>query len=110
MKHAVLGVGAIGGLMGVALEFIGERVTLVVRPEKLPTYPRQLSLEQPTRTIPAAARPVSKLTEAVDVLWIATKTYQLQARARQRGSDPTNGCPLVKRRRPRRDAALTLRR
>jgi 2-dehydropantoate 2-reductase len=79
MKHAVLGLGAIGGLMGVALEFIGEQVTLVVRPEKLPNYPRQLTLEQPTRTISAAARPVSKLTEAVDVLWIATKTYQLQA-------------------------------
>ncbi len=79
MKHAVLGVGAIGGLMGVALESIGEQVMLVVRSEKLPGYPRQLTLQQPTRTISATARPVSKLTEPVDVLWIATKTYQLQA-------------------------------
>ncbi len=95
MKHAVLGVGAIGGLMGVALEFIGEQVTLVVRAEKLPTYPRQLSLEQPTRTIPAAARPVSKLTEAVDVLWIATKTYQLEAALASVEAIPRTVVPLL---------------
>ena len=95
MKHAVLGVGAIGGLMGVALEFIGEQVTLVVRAEKLPDYPRQLSLEQQARTISAVARPVSKLTEAVDVLWIATKTYQLEPALASVETIPRTVVPLL---------------
>lgn len=95
MKHAVLGVGAIGGLMGIALEFIGEQVTLVVRAEKLPDYPRQLVLEQPARTISAVARPVSKLTEAVDVLWIATKTYQLEPALATVETIPRTVVPLL---------------
>lgn len=95
MKHAVLGLGAIGGLMGVALEFIGEQVTLIVRPEKLPNYPQQLTLEQPTRTISAAARPVSKLTATVDVLWIATKTYQLEAALASVETIPRTVVPLL---------------
>lgn len=79
MKHAILGVGAIGGLMAVALSSLGEDVTLIVRPEKVASFPRQLTLEQPDRTITAAAHAVvSQLNEVVDVLWIATKTYQLE--------------------------------
>lgn len=78
MKHAVLGAGAIGGLMAVALASIGEDVTLVVRPEKLSNYPGSLTLAQPGETITADAHAVSRLTELVDVLWIATKTYQLE--------------------------------
>jgi 2-dehydropantoate 2-reductase len=77
MKHAVLGVGAVGGLIATALEFLGEDVVLLVRQDKLSGYPQRLTLQQPERTITAAAHPVSKLSEAVDVLWIATKTYQL---------------------------------
>lgn len=78
MKHAILGIGAIGGLIATALEFIGEDVILVVREKSLSHYPERLTLEQPDRTITAAAHPVSKLSSAVDVLWIATKTYQLE--------------------------------
>jgi 2-dehydropantoate 2-reductase len=95
MKHAVLGVGAIGGLMATALEFVGEEVTLIVRPEKLSSYPEQLSLQQPDRTITAEAHPVSKLTEAVDVLWIATKTYQLEAALASVIAAPTVVFPLL---------------
>jgi 2-dehydropantoate 2-reductase len=79
MKHAILGVGAIGGLMGTALSYVGEEVTLIVRPERLSGYPEMLTLQQPDRTITAPAHSVSKLTEPVDVLWIATKTYQLES-------------------------------
>jgi 2-dehydropantoate 2-reductase len=79
MKHAVLGVGAVGGLVAAALEFVGEDVILMVRPDKLAGYPERLTLEQPDRTITGPAHAVSKLVEPVDVLWIATKTYQLQA-------------------------------
>jgi 2-dehydropantoate 2-reductase len=77
MKHAILGAGAVGGLVGTALSSLGEDVTVVVRPEKLPSYPRNLVLERPSISLTTPARAVATLTEPVDVLWIATKTYQL---------------------------------
>ena len=78
MKHAVLGPGAIGGLMATALGAIGEDVILIVRAEKLAGYPTRLTLEQPNRTITAAVRIAAKLAEPVDVLWVATKAHQLE--------------------------------
>jgi 2-dehydropantoate 2-reductase len=77
MKHAILGAGAIGGLVGTVLSSLGEVVTVVVRPEKLAAYPANLTLERPSGVITAQAKAVARLTEPVDVLWIATKTYQL---------------------------------
>ena len=79
MKHAVLGAGAIGGLMATALSSLGEDVTLIVRADKLAEHPQTLSLEHPSGTITAPAKIVARLTAPVDVLWIATKTYQLEA-------------------------------
>jgi 2-dehydropantoate 2-reductase len=80
MKHAILGVGSIGGLIAVALSSVGEDVTPLLRPEKLASFPKQLTLEQPDRTITAGVHAaVSQLDEVFDVLWIATKTYQLQS-------------------------------
>jgi len=35
MRHAILGAGAIGGLVGTVLGSLGEDVTVIVRPEKL---------------------------------------------------------------------------
>jgi 2-dehydropantoate 2-reductase len=80
MKHAILGAGAIGGLVGTALASIGEDVTMIVRAELLANYPHNLSLERPpgSESLTAAANAVTRLEEPVDVLWIATKTYQLQ--------------------------------
>jgi 2-dehydropantoate 2-reductase len=60
------------------LASLGEDVTVVVRAEKLAGYPANLSLERPSGSLTAAARAVAALTEPVDVLWIATKTYQLE--------------------------------
>ncbi len=79
MKHAILGAGAVGGLVGTVLSSLGEDVTVVVRPEKLPSYPGNLVLERPSGpgSLSAPAKAVATLTEPVDVLWIATKTYQL---------------------------------
>lgn len=79
MKHAILGAGAIGGLIGTVLASLGEDVRVVVRPERLAAYPKQLTLERPSGVLTAPANAVATLTEEVDVLWIATKTYQLQA-------------------------------
>jgi 2-dehydropantoate 2-reductase len=78
MKHAILGAGAIGGLVGTALASLGEDVTVVVRPEALPSYPGNLLLECPSGALTAPAKAVATLTKPVDVLWIATKTYQLE--------------------------------
>src|SRR5208337_4573482 len=79
MKHAILGAGAVGGLVGTALSSLGEDVTVVVRPEKLPSHPGNLVLERVSvsGSLTAPAKAVATLTEPVDVLWIATKTYQL---------------------------------
>ena len=79
MKHAILGAGAIGGLVGTVLSSLGEDVTVVVRPQKLAEYPANLTLERPSGAITAPTKAVATLTEPVDVLWIATKTYQLLA-------------------------------
>lgn len=95
MKHAILGAGAIGGLVGTALAWAGEDVTVVVRPEKLPGYPESLTLERPSGPITAAVKPASALKEPVDVLWIATKAYQLQAALKAVQSPPRFVVPLL---------------
>ncbi len=51
MEHAVLGAGAIGGLVGTAIASLGEGVTVLVRAERLAGYPANLSLERPSGTI-----------------------------------------------------------
>ena len=95
MKHAILGAGAIGGLMGTALGYIGEDVALIVRPEKLPAFPQTLTLHQPDRTVAAPAHPIAKLTVPVDVLWIATKTYQLESALEAIVTPPRVVAPLL---------------
>ena len=95
MKHAILGAGAIGGLVGTALASLGEDVTVIIRPESLPGYPRNLTLERPQGSISAPVKAATTLTEPVDVLWIATKTYQLQTALRAVHALPTCVVPLL---------------
>ena len=95
MKHAILGSGAIGGLVGTVLASLGEDVTVVVRPEKLAGYPANLLLERPSGSLTAPARAVASLTEPVDVLWIATKTYQLQTALEAVRVSPARMVPLL---------------
>ena len=78
MKHTILGAGAIGGLVGTALASLGNEVTLIVRREKVDRYPRELTLQQPNDTLNAKVSIAAELSEPTDVLWIATKTYQLE--------------------------------
>jgi len=95
MKHAILGAGAIGGLIGTALSSLGEDVTVVVRAEKLASYTASLVLERPSDAITAPAKAVATLTKPVDVLWIATKTYQLQSAIETVKSPPRYVIPLL---------------
>ena len=95
MKHAILGAGAIGGLMGTKLASIGEDVIVIVRPDKLSSYPARLTLERPAGTITAPARAVSRLTEPVEALWIATKTFQLSSALESVAVTPQMIIPLL---------------
>jgi 2-dehydropantoate 2-reductase len=95
MRHAILGAGAIGGLIGTVLSSLGEDVTVVVRPEKLAGYPEKLSLERPTGVITAPAKAVARLTHSVDLLWIATRTFQLQAALEAVPTAPSRVVPLL---------------
>jgi 2-dehydropantoate 2-reductase len=90
-----LGAGAIGGLVGTVLGSLGEDVAVIVRPDKLAGYPEELSLERPSGTLTAPAKAVARLTQPVDVLWIATKTYQLQAALEAVESVPNTVVPLL---------------
>jgi 2-dehydropantoate 2-reductase len=95
MKHAILGAGAIGGLIGTALASLGEDVTVIVRPGTLPSFPPSLVLERPTRSLTAPAKSVAAQTEPVDVLWIATKTYQLETALEAVQALPGRVAPLL---------------
>jgi 2-dehydropantoate 2-reductase len=77
MRHAILGAGGIGGLMGASLARSGDSVTLIVRRESLAEYPRQLRLESPFGNSTADVS-VAAEVPAVDVLWITVKATQLQ--------------------------------
>lgn len=79
MRHAVLGAGGIGGLLGAALVRAGAEVVLLMRPETLARYRGHLSVESAVLgdfevDVPAA----SALETPVDVVWVATKATQLE--------------------------------
>jgi 2-dehydropantoate 2-reductase len=95
MEHAILGAGAIGGLVGTALASLGEDVTVLVRPERLMGYPANLSVERRSGAITAPAKAAATLTKPVDVLWIATKTYQLQTALEAVQAVPARVVPLL---------------
>ncbi len=78
MKHAILGAGGVGGLIGACLARSGASVTMVVRPESLAQYPEQLQLESPFGNFSV---PVARAAEVppADVLWITVKATQLES-------------------------------
>ncbi len=81
LRHAILGVGGVGGVLGTFLAHSGGNVTAVVRPESLATYPEQFHLQS---TFGNFDVPVSsaKKVPACDVLWITVKATQLDAALR----------------------------
>jgi 2-dehydropantoate 2-reductase len=78
MRHAILGAGGVGGLIGACLAHSGASVTLVVRRETLDQYPKQLRLESAfgNFTVDVA---VAAEVPPVDVLWITVKATQFEA-------------------------------
>jgi 2-dehydropantoate 2-reductase len=77
VKHAILGAGGVGGLVGATLAHESDQVTLLLRPETPARHPGYLRLEGPTGNIEAPVRIDTELREPVDVLWITVKAYQL---------------------------------
>ncbi|HEV7209691.1 MAG TPA: 2-dehydropantoate 2-reductase N-terminal domain-containing protein [Mycobacteriales bacterium] len=80
MRHAVLGVGGVGGILAAALARAGADVTLIMRPATLAGYPGKLTVQSAVLgdfevPVPAA----TTLDVDVDVLWITTKATQLAA-------------------------------
>jgi len=78
MKHAILGPGGVGGLVGACLAHSGESVTLVVREAALAHYPSRLQLESPFENFIVDVS-VSSTVPPVDVLWITVKATQLDS-------------------------------
>jgi 2-dehydropantoate 2-reductase len=78
MRHAILGAGGVGGLIGVALAKSGESVTLILRPEVLKNYPPELSLESPLGSFSVPVNREASVAEPCDVLWITVKQTQLE--------------------------------
>ena len=81
--------------MGTAVASLGKGVTMLVRPERLPGYPANLSVKRPSGTLSAPAKVATTLTSPVDVLWIATKTYQLKTALQSVRSLPRYVVPLL---------------
>src|SRR5579871_2863227 len=77
LRHAILGAGGIGGLIGACLAHCGTEVTLVVRPESVASYPRELRLESPFGNFTVTVTVVSEVPP-VDVLWVTVKATELQ--------------------------------
>lgn len=79
MRHAVLGAGGVGGLVGGALARVGHPVTLLVRPGRRNQYPERLAVEsEPLGTFEAAVRVADRLDEPYDVIWITVKATALE--------------------------------
>jgi 2-dehydropantoate 2-reductase len=77
-RHAILGAGGVGGLIGACLAHAGDAVTLVVRREAIAGYPKQLRLESPFGNFTVDVE-IAAEVPPVDVLWIAVKATQLES-------------------------------
>jgi 2-dehydropantoate 2-reductase len=77
MRHAVLGAGGVGGLVGAALARAGHPVTLVVRDG---SHPTRLTVESAKLgDFEVEVEVATRLERPVDVLWLTTKATQLEA-------------------------------
>src|ERR1700691_3702241 len=77
MRHAILGAGGVGGLIGACVAHSGASVTLVVRREALAQYPKQLRLESAFGNFEVDVS-VAAEVPPVDVLWITGKATQFE--------------------------------
>ena len=80
MRHAILGAGGIGGLLGASLVRADADVVLLMRPEALARYGGRLAVESAVLgdfEVDVAAAP--GLDRDVDAVWVTTKAMQLES-------------------------------
>ena len=82
MRHAILGAGGVGGLIGAALAKSGDAVTLVLRQEALKDYPAEISFESPFGSFSVPVDLATEVARPYDVLWITVKATQLDSALR----------------------------
>jgi 2-dehydropantoate 2-reductase len=96
MRHAILGAGGVGGLLGATLARAGSEVVLLMRPETFGRYGGRLSVESARLgdfevDVPAA----TGLAVDIDVLWVTTKATQLEAALRLAPLDRVGSATVV---------------
>lgn len=80
MRHAILGAGGVGGLIGGALARTGADVVLVLRPETLARHPGRLRVESAVLgDFEVEVEIAAALDRDVDVLWVTPKAPQLES-------------------------------
>ena len=82
MRHAILGAGGVGGLIGAALAKSGDSITVVLRPEAIKEYPAELSIESPFGSFSVPVDRAATVAEPFDVVWITVKATQLDSALR----------------------------
>ena len=79
MRHAILGAGGLGGLIGAALARQGHEVTLLVRDRAIASHPRRLRVESAVLgDFEAEVLLAPHLDFQPDVVWITVKSTQLE--------------------------------
>lgn len=74
VRHAMLGVGGVGGPVGAALARAGEEVTLLMRPESLDAYSGVMHVDSAVLgDFEVEAPTLPLLADSLDVLWVTTK-------------------------------------
>jgi 2-dehydropantoate 2-reductase len=95
VRHAILGAGGVGGLLGGALARAGREVTLILRPATLYRHPDRVAISSPALgDFEANVRLSARLDEPVDVLWVTVKATQLE-QALEAAPPEAGGKPLV---------------
>ena len=80
MRHAILGAGGIGGLLGGALAHAGHDVVLLLRPETLARHPHRIRVESAVLgDFEVDVELAAELDRDVDVLWVSPNAPQLEA-------------------------------
>lgn len=96
MRHAILGAGGVGGLLGGALARAGHDVLLLLRQETLARHPRRIRIESAVLgDFEAEVGIASELDREVDVLWVSPKAPDLEAALALATPDRVAGAVVV---------------
>jgi 2-dehydropantoate 2-reductase len=83
VRHAILGAGGVGGLLGGALARAGRDVVLLLRSETLARHPGRLRVESAVLgDFEVPVEVAGELDREVDVLWVTPKAPSLEAALR----------------------------